>query len=303
MKFTSFLLSALLLGATATVLAAKPDDTVSTAVFSKVGNGYKRTLNPDGTPKPEYYAIANGGMVGGTARDQTVEKITFPDITKITMPLLYREGYRYAMDPKQATLLLVIHWGNTIPYNDINYQQSLIPAGKAMEALQQLQRAGATSEGLDPAITALDTALMGVQMQNMTRNQVVAPNARLLGYIDDINDNDDLRRFVGGQRYNELLADAEEPRYYVIISAYDSREVTAHNRQKLLWVTRVSVRTSGNSFDDSVNAMLKNASKYFGENTGKLIRGEELRGRVEMKNLEFLGAETIAPPPAADGKK
>ena len=294
-----FLLPAALLFLGATGSVAGKDDTVSTAVFSKIGNGYKRQMQADGTPKPEYYAIANGGAVGGTTRDSTVEKVTFPDITKIAMPLLYRQGYRYAMDSKQATLLLVIHWGNTVPANDINYQRSLVPLGNAVSALQQLQRAGVTGSGLDPAVDGLDDALMGLQMEEMMRNLTVAPNARLLGYIDDINDNNDMRRFVGGQRYNELRADADEARYYMIISAYDFREVTEHNRQKLLWVTRVSVRTAGNNFGASMAAMLNNSSRYFGRATGKLIRGEEFRGEVEMHDLKFLGAESTTPEPAA----
>jgi hypothetical protein len=293
--------SVLLLLAAAGSVAGK-DDTVSTAVFSKAGNGYKRQMQADGTPKPEYYAIANGGTVGGTTRDSTVEKVTFPDITKIAIPLLYRQGYRYAMDPKQATLLLVIHWGNTISANDINYQHGLASAGRAVSALQELQRGGVTGSGLDPALSALDYALMGLQMEELMRNLVVAPNARLLGFIDDINDNNDIRRYVGGQRYNELRADADEARYYLIISAYDFHEAADHGRQKLLWVTRVSVRTAGNNFGASMAAMLGNSSRYFGRSTGRLIRGEELRGEVEMHDLKFLGAEPDAPEPAAVAK-
>jgi len=303
MKFTSFLPFALLLGATAAILAAKPDDTVSTAVFAKTGNGYKREYRADGTPKPEYYAIANGGAVGGTIRDQTVERLTFPDITKLMMPLLHQQGYHYAMQPEQATLLLVIHWGNTIPYNDINYQMSMMPVGNAISSLQALQRAGVTGSGLDGSLDSLEHAMMWLNMEDQIRNLRDAPNARLLGYIDDLNDNNDIRRYVGGTRYNELKADVEDPRYYVIVSAYDFREVTAHGKQKLLWVTRVSVTARGNSFDESVAAMAKNSSKYFGQATGKLVRGEELRGRVDMKELEFLGPGATEPPPAGKTKK
>ena len=302
MKSPFILTSAFLLVAAAGSVAGK-DPTVSTAVFSKIGNGYKRQIQADGTPKPEYYALANAGAVSGTTRDSTVEKVTFPDLAKIAVPLLYRQGYRYAMDPKQASLLLVIHWGNTVELNDINYQQGLVPAGRAIAALQELQRNGAVGSALDPAVDALDNALISLQMENMMRNLMVAPNARLLGYIDDINANDDMRRFVGGQRYNELRADADEARYYLIISAYDFREATEHGRQKLLWVTRVSVRTAGNNFGASMAAMLNNSSRYFGRATGKLIRGEEFRGEVEMHELKFLGAEAATPEPAAAAKQ
>lgn len=300
MKRPSLLPFVLLPLVAATVVPAfAADDTVTTAVFSRTGNGYQRQYLPNGAPKPEYYAIANGGAAGGTTRDQTVDRLSFADITSLTVPLLYQQGYRYAKDSGQATLLLVFHWGNTLPYNDINQRQSLAPAGKAVQDYQDLIRSGASGADLDRARFALDYALMGVEMENMMRNLYVVPNARLLGYINDINDNNDVRRYVGGVRYNELMADIEEPRYYVIISAYDFQEAIRHNRQKLLWVTRVSVDTQGNSFDDSVAAMVKTAAKYFGTESGKLVRGEELRGRVRLGDVKFIGTEFQPVAPSA----
>lgn len=35
--------------------------------------------------------------------------------------------------------------------------------------------------------------------------------------------------------------------------------------------------------------MLKSASKYFGQNSGQLIRSEESKGTVAMKDLKYLG--------------
>lgn len=285
-----FMAASCLLGPILLPLTRAADDTVSTAVFSRVSNEYRRERLPDGLFKPEYFAIANGGMVPGTSRDETVDRVTYPQIAGLVLPQLARQGYHYAKAAGQATLLLVLHWGNTIPYNNINYQQSLVPAGQAVSQLQQLKNGGAVGADLDAASAQLEQALMSVNMENLVRDQFVAPNARLLGYIEDINESNDIRRFAGGgQRYTDLMADVEEPRYYVIISAYDFREATEHGRQKLLWVTRVSVRTPGNSFDDSVAAMLKNASHYFGQDSGRLIRGEEIKGRVELGDLKFLG--------------
>lgn len=267
------------------------DDTVSTAVFSRVSKEYQRERLPGGGFKPEYYAIANGGMVGGTTRDQTVERVTYPEMAELVMRELARQGYHYAQSAGQASLMLVLHWGNTLPYNDINFRQSLGPASQAMAALQQLKNSNASQSDIDRAQGDLDAMLDLVEMERLMRNTYVAPNARLLGYIEDINDSNDIRRLtsVGDDRYRDMMADVEESRYYVIVSAYDFQELTKHGKQKLLWVTRVSVRSPGNSFDESVSAMLKNASHYFGRESGKLVRGEELRGRVELGDLKFLG--------------
>jgi hypothetical protein len=44
-------------------------------------------------------------------------------------------------------------------------------------------------------------------------------------------------------------------------------------------------------------AMMKGASKYFGQDSGRLVRGEESKGVVEMGELKFLG-EAKEPVPA-----
>ncbi len=93
----------------------------------------------------------------------------------------------------------------------------------------------------------------------------------------------------------------EEARYYIIITAYDFQELLRHQRKKQLWITRVSVRSPGNSFDDSYLAMLKSAAPYFGRESGKLVRGEEAKGTVELGDLKFLG-EAKGRPKAAPEK-
>ena len=267
------------------------DDTVSTAVFSRISKEYQRERLRDGTFKPEYYALGNGGMVAGTDRDKSVEAVLYPEVAALVMEQLARRHYFYAQQAEQATLLIVIHWGNTQPFNDINLKQSMGDASRAFSTLQQLKLGNASQADLDSANAELEQLLMQVQMQRMVLNTYVAPNARLLGYIEDINDSNDIRRLtgVGEDRYRDMMTDVEESRYYVILSAYDFPELVNHGKQKLLWVTRVSVRAPGNRFDESVAAMLKNASAYFGRESGKLVRGEELRGRVELGDLKFLG--------------
>ncbi len=122
------------------------------------------------------------------------------------------------------------------------------------------------------------------------RDRINLPNAQLLGYLDEINDADGIQRFAGGgDRYNDLIADVEEARYYIIVSAYDFDQLVNHQKKVLRWQTRVSVRAPGNRFDDSFAAMLKGAAKYFGQDSGRLVRGEESKGTVELGDLKFLG--------------
>lgn len=300
-----FLAATCLIGPQLSPLLQAADDTVSTAVFSRVSKEYQRERLHDGTFKPEYYALGNGGMVAGTDRDKSVEAVPYPEVAALVMEQLARRNYFYAQKAEQATLLIVIHWGNTRPFNDINLKQSMGDASRAFSTLQQLKLGNASQADLDSANAELEQLLMQVQMQRMVLNTYVAPNARLLGYIEDINDSNDIRRLtgVGEDRYRDMMADVEESRYYVIVSAYDFPELLKHGKQRLLWVTRVSVRGPGNRFDESVAAMLKNASAYFGRESGKLIRGEELRGRVELGDLKFLGEAKNLPETKPETKK
>jgi hypothetical protein len=135
------------------------------------------------------------------------------------------------------------------------------------------------------------------------RDQLNTNNARVLGYLDDLADANDIRRYAGGgDRYSDLIADVEESRYYIVVSAYDFRQLVDHGKRKRLWQTRVSVRAPGNNFNETYLAMMKNASRYFGQNSGRLVRGEASKGEVELGELKYLG-EAAEPGPAETGRK
>lgn len=266
-------------------------ETVATAVYGRVARDYKRVPNPAGGYEPEYYALANGGRLEGTGSDVTVDRVSYAEVATVAMRLLVQQNYHYAQSRDQAKLLLVLQWGSTIAPNGMNYAQSVNQAAQALasngpQGMGSLDRGMAAQAGSEE----MEGQLIHLMMENRARDRINEANARVLGYIDDINDSNDIRRWAGGgDRYDGLIADVEESRYYIVISAYDFPELVNHERKKLLWQTRVSVRAPGNRFDDSFAAMLKGASKYFGRDSGRLIRGEESKGEVELGDLKFLG--------------
>ena len=265
------------------------EETVATVVYSRIGNGYKRERLADGSFKPEHYALANGGLIAGTGSDNTIARVTYPEVAEISARFLKQQNYHYAQSKEQAKLLLVLNWGATLSYNNMNYGQAVQQLGKAVEVLSQ-QRMYGSSTPEDVAVDALAEQLLMVKMENRARDQINLPNAKIIGYLDAINEVNDIRRWAGGgDRYNDLIADLEEPRYYIVISAYDFPELLKSGKKTLLWQTRVSVRSPGNSFDQSFVPMLKSASKYFGQDSGKLVREEQEKAKVELGELQFLG--------------
>ena len=116
------------------------DETVATAVYAKIGNGYNRAEGKDGTFKPEYYALSNGGRLFGTGTDVTIDRVTYAQVAEIAMRLLARENYHYARSKEQATLLLVLQWGRTLAFDRISAGQNVALAGSAFGDLQNALR-------------------------------------------------------------------------------------------------------------------------------------------------------------------
>ena len=117
-------------------------------------------------------------------------------------------------------------------------------------------------------------------------------------------DRDTAARFAGaGSAYDDLRNDLEDERYYVVISAYDFKTAKETGQRKLLWATRVSIRAQGNRFDQSVSYMMSKASRYFGQNTGRLVR-QYNEGVVNIGEMKVKGYdEPPATQPKAEEKK
>lgn len=301
----------------AMLLAAAPaaglQDAVTTAVFSQADKGYKRKKAPDGSWVREYYAMSNGGLLPGTTRDGTVDKVRFATLAGTLAEHLARQGYFPATEGREPDLLIVIHWGTTIPFSDGTYRGHIDRTAATMNALSEMNRnsqrgdpPAGTADNPPQAESSLTGSVEDMQRQaaadavasqmitqdlfNKARDQANERNARLLGYLREINEANGIQRLAGGaDRYNDLIGDLEESRYYVIISAYDFRRTVREKSPKLQWVTRVSIRSPGNSFDGRMSTMVANASRYFGRESGRLVRQYERAGTVEIGEATVVG--------------
>lgn len=301
-KSRYFPIGALVIGALFLVrTAVASEDSLVTAVYSKASNDYTRTKMPDGSYKRETYAISNGGYSPGIARDESIDALKFPTIAGIVAQHLARQNYFLAQNAKSAELLLVIAWGKSVPFDDGSYRSV---QNQTLTAMNQVKLSTPTgpqersADGIqtpaqalnDAARSELEGQLFQLQMANSMRDQANEKNARLLGYMKEINSRNDMSRFAGaGTYYDDLISDIETDRYYVIVSAYDFRAATQEKKQKLLWTTRVSIQAQGNRFDERLMAMLDNASRHFGQGNGQLIRQYQRAPRVKLGELQILG--------------
>lgn len=284
-------------------------NSVVTAVSSRVGNGYHRQKMPDGSFKREYYALTKGIYMPGIGRDPSIDGVRYPQIAKICAQFLALQNYYLAADSKSADLLLAISWGKTVPFSDSVYQTNMNTFFSARNTLAVADKAPhlheRSVEGIQsPEASVRDAAredfaaqLFQLVMFDDARRSASEGNARVLGYVDEINRRDTPARFAGaGDAYQDLVNDIENERYYVVLTAYDFRSAAKGEKLKPLWTTRVSIEAQGNRFNETLAAMLTRASRYFGQDSGRLVRQYEPNAKVTFGELRQVGYEPNSEP-------
>lgn len=302
-------------------MRADDENSVLTSVFAKTDKNYQRHKDADGKWVREYYAMTNGGPLDGTIRDDAQEKIKFVSLATVLAQHLAHQGYFPATGAQSPDFLLVVNWGRTMPFVDNVYREEVKDVLKSINttALKTQSAAQARANAVvvpggdqggsvnltgtveemeqQAAESSLQSQMILQDMLNHSRDKSNARTARLLGYIQDINLADGPQRFVGGgNRYDDLISDIEEARYYIIVSAFDFQKTVKENSPKLLWVTRMSMRAPGNSFAEKAAAMIAYSSTRFGRNTDGLERKLYPQYKVNLEDTRFLGVAEAGKP-------
>ncbi|HTL66850.1 MAG TPA: hypothetical protein VL200_04240 [Lacunisphaera sp.] len=296
----------------AATAALGANDRIVTAVFSRASNGYHREREADGSFKREYYALMPGHYYPGIGKDASIDPVKYPQVAGLAAQLLATKNYWFAKDASQATLLLEISWGKTVPSSDAVASANMTVTSSAfnhftntMKNLAALEAAEAQggqplTRGPDGAASKerilaqeaendLQNDLYEMKMFQDMRRSADERNAKLLGYVEEVNRGDTPARFAGlGTNYDDLISDLENERYYIIIAAYDFA-AAKKGEMKQQWITRVSVQAQGNRFNESAAYMLAKASRYFGQDSGRLIREFDRQGKVTLGELQIVG--------------
>jgi hypothetical protein len=264
-----------------------------TAVSAKVSSDYVRSRKADGSFQTELYAFGVGGHYGGPMHDESIDSLKFLDVARVIADPLAEQAYLPGKDPKKTKLLIMVYWGLT----------AVPPQGQASPALSFLQIAldnlkiqEETGGNIPGALSEVTAAYKQTQMENDQRDRTNFGNAKMLGYDRDGLIGTDYGNFVAhsplaaGQRRNDMVSEIEDSRYFVVLMAYDFQMLWVQKKHKLLWETRFSVRQRHNQFDKDLPAMAQYASKYFGQDSGGLIRGAVPFGHVEIGDVKSLGS-------------
>ena len=278
----------------------------STTAHSIVNPSYKRERLPDGRWKSETYAFGKGSLIDRSGRDDSLSALSFEEICRILAVALAQENYVPTPDVESTDLVIVVSWGKTVPYDDGVKGLSLDGMSTAMSSLGRIRGdvalrsemdgnaaspTAAESSQMSSLESEMDSMLMMQAMSDRARRQADDYNARLLGYAPALADAYSTLP-IGPQRtlLDDLVAEIETPRYFVILQAYDFRKMWKEKKRELLWMTRFSIRAKGRRFDEELADMASAASTLFGADSGKLKRRLH-PGRGEMGELEVVGIE------------
>lgn len=295
---------------------------IITSVYSKRAPHYKRTNLPDGSYRREYYVIANGRYSPGTAPNESIDQVQFPEVAGLVAQHLAQKGYHLADKADAASLLLQITWGTTMVFSDGMRSDNLAGVSAATQennaAVAAYNRANETAmRAQGPAAAAaagaavrnaearalaandaLSSQLMRNQMTENARAKINEDNARLIGYTEELSDRNDMSRYAGaGSTFDDLITDLENERYFVRITAYDFKKLREENKQTVLWTTVVSIDTRNTRFDEALAMMVANAAQQFGQGNGLIRRANE--GTVSLGELQFISGAGNPPGQAA----
>lgn len=267
------------------------------AASATAGSDYVRATDAAGAPLPESYIFTEGQFFDGATVDRGLERTKFADITKTLAVSLAKQNYFPAADMGSAQLLIMVHWGTTLVYEDPMKDINLARAQEALTAFNAAQDAGGTA---DP--TALNQANSALKMAGQSVQSAVNRNAVLLGYARSLEK--ERREMMTTTAEITMSNELNEERYFVILFAYDNQARMKERKSKVLWITRLSVRSPGNNFVQALPAMAKVGAEVFGRQVDDLVRvkASMQRGSVTIGELEVLGQVSEKAPPARKDK-
>ncbi|MCF3649229.1 hypothetical protein [Synoicihabitans lomoniglobus] len=286
-RFVSFVCGGLFTLLSTPAVGARSDYVVVSATASP---GYARETAA-GALRPESYVMSKGKHFGHT-RDASTADSQFSQVLQALAPALAKQEYWPAVDVGSADLLIIVHWGETETYED---PMADFMAESYNAALSEYMASADAAGNADPG--RLNELKNMDRMANESVLNATRTNAELLGYRRSIELEE--RRYFPREEERTMKFELSENRYFVALMAWDYASLRAKEAPRLRWVTRMSVRSAGNRFDEATHAMVEQASALFGTQQDGLTRVKSvIKGRkTEVKIGESVVVEETASQP------
>ena len=265
-------------------------------VSATAESAYVRPLDGNGRPAPETYVFMEGAHFGGGVADASEKRVSFDTITHVLAANLVKQNYFPTRDVAGAKLLLRVFWGTTQIYEDPQKQLSMDALNSALNQYKSDIGSGNSSTMADMEVAGIadpgraNEILSGQGLEQDSANTAVARNAILLGYrrtLDKLSEH-----YVPTAEEQTLRGELSEERYFVVIMAYDYEYMRREKKPRLLWITRLSIRSPGNNFTEALPALALAGAGSFGRNQAELQRVKVRNlpgGEVTMPDVKLLG--------------
>lgn len=252
---------------------------------------YVRPSDAAGRPRVESYVFGQGRFFGGTWADRGLAQVSFDQLTKLLAPSLAKQNYLPTRDATTADLLLMVHWGVTQAFRDPMGETTV----ERLNSAANDYRAAAANNNGDADPGALNALLADQAGAGQSAQQAIARNAALLGYKPTLEQAQ--RRIFVSTEEQTMNQELNEERYFIVVLAYDYAFMRKEHRSRLLWATRISLRSVGNRFELAAPALAQAGAGVYGRNVDGLLRVDapDRSGRVELGELKVLGEAETTP--------
>mgnify|MGYP007101533677 CR=1 FL=1 len=230
------------------------------AVRAEATKDYTLSRARDESAKVQTYHLIEGKRFGGNVADASMDEISFTGIAEQLALSLRKQNYYSEEDPDAGDLLIMVHYGASNFVGDENDAEVFDIA----EYLPPVEKANGEVYDYELSKNAMPKFFGDVLPSERDYLREKYFRARLLG-MDDVfaSNTSSYEAFI----QSEL---ADEGRYFMILTAFDL-PLLKSGEKKVLWTTRYSIRSIGQSYGDAIAALNDVASDYFGKNVKGLI--------------------------------
>lgn len=274
------------------------------AVTSTADTDYtRRKFGDHGAPCRETYVFMQGRCFEGATVDPSFARLSFRDIAGYLAPELARRNYLPTKDAQSADLLLLVHWGVTIPH--VTSQE--MRAETTTEFVSPENAAAGGMTAADPTNTgdftkdlmnsvggtdedrAMEFSGLNQMNDQLSGEMTSSSNLGLLGYTRHLHGPG--KRLLPSEEEATLRSDLTTERYFIIVKAYDLQSARAGERRRAVWTLYMNIRSPGNNFQTALTRMSAAAVDYFGRTTDKVetVRPQVREGKVDIGDLIILG--------------
>ncbi len=276
----------------ATMLGAKP-----VAAVGKASPAYQERKFAHGDTQRETYVVMSGKRYEGATRDGSFERTTIREIAEYLAPQLTKQNYWPTKDPKDADLVLVVHWGVTQPRASLNDMTARTTLGPDLSKSSDLFGDSSALADFESVMGPLGNVNAGEQRMYQlediadmdANNSTGASTARLLGYSETLRKMSETP-FLAAEQYT-LESDLRTERYFIIVRAYDLHAPTKAERSRPVWTLHLNTASPGNNFRTALASMSTAGASLFGHDTEGVstVRPEMPRGEVRMPDIVIIG--------------